>query len=209
MCCVPPQEAENQSRALFSEIVNQKGATHLKKAVKQDESIIKDQDRLVEEAKKLISNAREERDKYALGSRFWFWFRCCRALAPRPRVVLSAPGADGHEHRDVVVLARASPLRRSSPADMPPNAKPVELRNAAQSFVQRCPSPGVPWAVALPISGCGKQRTTSGTDNSCGVQSNACPDPRGCLWPRPSRSPSAAVPTGVGLGPARRRIRVR
>lgn len=57
------EEAENQSRALFSEIVNQKGAVHLKKAVKADESIIKDQDRLVEEAKKLISNAREERDK--------------------------------------------------------------------------------------------------------------------------------------------------
>mmetsp|Transcript_46624 Transcript_46624/g.83432 ORF Transcript_46624/g.83432 Transcript_46624/m.83432 type:complete len:821 (-) Transcript_46624:235-2697(-) len=57
------EEAENQSRALFSEIVTQKGASHLKKAVKVDESIIKDQDRLVEEAKKLITNAREERDK--------------------------------------------------------------------------------------------------------------------------------------------------
>jgi|UniRef100_A0A7S4GCP0 translation initiation factor 3 subunit A len=74
------EEAENQSRALFSEIVNQKGATHLKKAVKQDESIIKDQDRLVEEAKKLISNAREERDKRLKDEckRLDYFERACR-----------------------------------------------------------------------------------------------------------------------------------
>eukprot|EP00667_Euglena_gracilis_P003146 EG_transcript_3156 len=74
------EEAESQSRALFSEIVQQKGAVHLKKAVKGDDSLMKDQDRLVEEAKKLLSNAREERDKRLKeeAKRLDYFERACR-----------------------------------------------------------------------------------------------------------------------------------
>eukprot|EP00997_Jenningsia_sp_PLL12_P003704 NODE_1709_length_1087_cov_72.785164_g1394_i0.p2 GENE.NODE_1709_length_1087_cov_72.785164_g1394_i0~~NODE_1709_length_1087_cov_72.785164_g1394_i0.p2 ORF type:complete len:334 (-),score=163.91 NODE_1709_length_1087_cov_72.785164_g1394_i0:85-1065(-) len=57
------KEVEEQSRALFTEIVQQKGATQLKKVVKVDESIIKDQDRLIDEAKKQLLRAKEDRDR--------------------------------------------------------------------------------------------------------------------------------------------------
>lgn len=57
------EEQESASQALFTEMVTQKGVTGLKKVAKNDKSIMKDQDRLVEEAKRLLANARDQRER--------------------------------------------------------------------------------------------------------------------------------------------------
>eukprot|EP01010_Urceolus_cornutus_P002835 NODE_36_length_2899_cov_602.414737_g31_i0.p1 GENE.NODE_36_length_2899_cov_602.414737_g31_i0~~NODE_36_length_2899_cov_602.414737_g31_i0.p1 ORF type:complete len:892 (+),score=282.54 NODE_36_length_2899_cov_602.414737_g31_i0:73-2748(+) len=57
-------EAQKECESLYTEIVQQKkGALKLKQKVKEDGSIMKDHGRLIDEAKKVILNVKEERDK--------------------------------------------------------------------------------------------------------------------------------------------------